>query len=99
MLIISSASFISGSARGLYDSGGGDNSALVGKLLVRSHKKSTKAKKIKNNTYAPFAFSSLFSSLCFFPGVVGVFFNLFYNFIGQLSATVHPDIRLKLPTH
>jgi hypothetical protein len=50
MLIISSASFISGSARGLYGSGGGDSSAVVGKLLVQSHKASTEAKKIKNNT-------------------------------------------------
>jgi hypothetical protein len=99
MLIISSASFISGSARGLYGSGGGDSSAVVGKLLVRSHKASTEAKKIKNNTYAPFVFSSLFSSLCFFPGVMGVFFILCYNFVGQLSATVHPNIRIKLPAH
>jgi hypothetical protein len=47
MLIISSASFISGSARGLYGFGGGDSSAEVGKLLVRSHKASTEAKKSK----------------------------------------------------
>jgi hypothetical protein len=33
MLIISNASFISGSARGSYDSGGRDNSAEVGKLI------------------------------------------------------------------
>jgi hypothetical protein len=32
-LIISSASFISGSARGLYGSSNGDSSAVVGKLL------------------------------------------------------------------
>jgi hypothetical protein len=51
MLMISSASFISGSARGLYGFGGGDSSAEVGKLLVRSHKASTEAKKIKNNHY------------------------------------------------
>jgi hypothetical protein len=44
MLITSSASFMSGSARGLYGSGSGDSSAVVGKLLVRSHKVSTKAK-------------------------------------------------------
>jgi hypothetical protein len=77
MLIISSASFISGSARGLYGSGGGDSLAVVGKLLIQSHKASIEAKKIKNNTYAPFAFNSLFSSLCFFPGVVGAFFYSF----------------------
>jgi hypothetical protein len=46
-----------------------------------------------------FTFKSLFSSLCFFPGILGVFFILFYNFVGQLSATVHPDIRIKLPAH
>jgi hypothetical protein len=50
MLMISSASFISGSARGLYGSGGGDSSAEVGKLLVRSHKASTEAKKSKTIT-------------------------------------------------
>jgi hypothetical protein len=33
MLIISNASFISGSARGLYGSEGGDNSAEIGKLI------------------------------------------------------------------
>jgi hypothetical protein len=45
MLIISSASFISGSARGLYGSGGGDSSVVVSKLLVRSYIASTEAKK------------------------------------------------------
>jgi hypothetical protein len=44
MLVTSSASFVSGSARGLYGSGSGDNSAVVGKLLVRSHKESTETK-------------------------------------------------------
>jgi hypothetical protein len=44
MPIISSASFISGSASGLYGSGNGDSSAIVGKLLVRSDKVSTEAK-------------------------------------------------------
>jgi hypothetical protein len=38
MPIISSASFISGSARGLYGSDSGDSSAVIGKLLVRRHK-------------------------------------------------------------
>jgi hypothetical protein len=44
MLITSSASFISGSARGLYGSGSGDSSAVVGKVLVPSHKVSTEVK-------------------------------------------------------
>jgi hypothetical protein len=43
MLITSSASFMSGSTRGLYGSGSGNSSAVVGKLLVRSHKVSTEA--------------------------------------------------------
>jgi hypothetical protein len=43
-LITSSASFISGSARGLYGSGSGDSSAVIDKLLVRSHKVSTEVK-------------------------------------------------------
>jgi hypothetical protein len=44
MPIMSSASFISGSARGLYGSGSGDSSVVVGKLLVRSHKVCTEVK-------------------------------------------------------
>jgi hypothetical protein len=44
MLIISSTSFMSGSAKGLYGFGSGDSSAVIGKLLVRSHKVSTEAK-------------------------------------------------------
>jgi hypothetical protein len=44
MLITSSASFISGSARGLYGSGSGDSSAVIDKLSVRSHKASTEVK-------------------------------------------------------
>jgi hypothetical protein len=44
MLITSNASFMSGSARGLYGSGSGDNSAVIDKLLVQSHKVSTEAK-------------------------------------------------------
>jgi hypothetical protein len=43
-LIISSASFISRSVRGLYGSGSGDSSAVIDKLLVRSHKVSTEVK-------------------------------------------------------
>jgi hypothetical protein len=43
-LITSSASFISKSARGLYGSGSGDSSAVIDKLLVRSHKASTEVK-------------------------------------------------------
>jgi hypothetical protein len=44
-------------------------------------------------------FCSFFRSLCFCPGVLGVFFTLFYNLVGQLSATVHPDIVIKFPAH
>jgi hypothetical protein len=44
MLIISSASFMTGSARGLYGSGSGDSSAVISKLLVRSRKINTEAK-------------------------------------------------------
>jgi hypothetical protein len=43
-LITSSASFISGSARGLYGSGSGDSSAVIDKLLVQIHKASTEVK-------------------------------------------------------
>jgi hypothetical protein len=30
---------------------------------------------------------------------MGFFFIFIYNFVGHLSATVHPDIRIKLPAH
>jgi hypothetical protein len=73
---------------------GGDSSVVVGKLLIRSSEASTEAK-IKNNTYVSFTLDSLFSLLCFFSGVVGVFLILFYNFVGQLSVTVYPDIRVE----
>jgi hypothetical protein len=43
-LTISSASFMIGSARGLYGSGSGESSAVVGKLLVRSQKINAEAK-------------------------------------------------------
>jgi hypothetical protein len=49
-LIMSSASFISGSARGLYGSGSGDSSAVIEKLLIRSHKVSTQ---VKHHTTIP----------------------------------------------
>jgi hypothetical protein len=44
MPIMFNASFISGSARGLYGSGSSDSSVVVGKLLVRSHKVSAEVK-------------------------------------------------------
>jgi hypothetical protein len=44
MLIMSSASFMTRSARGLHGSGSGDNSAIVGKPLVRSQKIRAEAK-------------------------------------------------------
>jgi hypothetical protein len=44
MLIECNASFMSRSARGVYDSGSGDSLAVVGKLLVQSNKVSTEAK-------------------------------------------------------
>jgi hypothetical protein len=98
MLITSSASFMSGSARGLYGSDSGDSSAVVGKLLVQSHKVSTEPK-IQKQYLCAFRIQQLLSSLSFFSGVMGVFFILLYNFIGQFSATVHSDIRIKLSAH
>jgi hypothetical protein len=51
-LIISSASFMTGSPRGLYGSGSGDSSAIIGKLLVQSQKINTEAKIQKQYLYA-----------------------------------------------
>jgi hypothetical protein len=44
MLIISSASFMTGSTRGLYGSGTGDSSTVISKPLVRSRKINAEAK-------------------------------------------------------
>jgi hypothetical protein len=43
-LIISSASFMTGSARGLYGSDSGDSSAIIDKTLVPSYKINAEAK-------------------------------------------------------
>jgi hypothetical protein len=51
-LIIYSASFMTESARGLYGSGNGDSSAVIGKLLVRSQKINAEAKIQKQYLYA-----------------------------------------------
>jgi hypothetical protein len=55
--------------------------------------------KFKNNTYTPCAFSSLFGSPSFFSGIMDFFFILLYDFVGQLLATVHPDIGIKFSAH
>jgi hypothetical protein len=98
-LITSSASFISGSARGLYGCGSGDSSAIIDKLFVRSHKASTKVKIQKT---IPMRLSrSVASSICLASsGASCVSFSFFfYNFVGQFSTTVYPDIRVKLFAH
>jgi hypothetical protein len=43
-LIISSASFMTGSASGLYGSGSGDSSVVIKKMLVRNYKVNAEAK-------------------------------------------------------
>jgi hypothetical protein len=55
--------------------------------------------KFKNNTYTPFVLSSFFGSPSFFSGFMGFFFILLYDFVGQFSPTVNPDIRIKLSAH
>jgi hypothetical protein len=82
MLIISSASFISRSARGLYGSGGGDSSAVVSKLLVRSYIASTETKKIKKQYLCAFRVQQPLQLTLLLSGHRGCFFTLFYNFVG-----------------
>jgi hypothetical protein len=87
MLMMSNDSFISRSARGSYGSGGGDSSDVVGKLLIRSLEASTETKKSKA---IPMRLSrSAASQLALlFPGRHGCLSHSFYNFVGQLSATI-----------
>jgi hypothetical protein len=51
-LIISSASFMTGSDRGLSGLGSGDSSAVIGKMLVRSQKINAETKIQKQYLYA-----------------------------------------------
>jgi hypothetical protein len=102
--MISSASFVSGSARGSNGSGGGDNSADVGKLISsKPQKQNAEAEyqKILRNgyTYTFFALCSFFSLSRFYPGVMGVRFTLLYNFMSHLSASIHPDIIIEFSAH
>jgi hypothetical protein len=55
--------------------------------------------KFKNNTYTPCTLSSFFGSPSFFSGFMGFFFIFLYDFVGQFSATVHPNIGVKLSIH
>jgi hypothetical protein len=77
MLMMSNDSFIFGSARGSYGSDGGDSSAVVGKLLIRSLEESTEAKKSKT---IPMRLSRSAASLaCFaFSRVSWVSFSFFF---------------------
>jgi hypothetical protein len=76
MLIISSASFISESARGSYGSGGRDSSAVVGKLLVRSHRVSTEATNEKKYLCA-FHVQQPLQHALLLPGCHGCLFHSF----------------------
>jgi hypothetical protein len=58
MLIMDIASFMTGSARGLYGSGSGDNSVVVDKPLVRSQKIRVEAK-IQKHYLCAFRFQQL----------------------------------------
>jgi hypothetical protein len=42
--------------------------------------------------------SSFLGSPSFFSGIMGLFFIFLYDFVGQFSATVHPNIGVKLST-
>jgi hypothetical protein len=100
MFMMSSASFIHRSARGSNGSGGGDNLTEVRKInQSEATKTNAEAKNQKNNTYTLFALCSFFSSSCFCSDVMGVYFTFLYNFMGHLSATIHPDIIVKFPAH
>jgi hypothetical protein len=47
----------------------------------------------------PCTLGSLFGSTSFFSGIMGFFFIFLYDFVGQFSAIVHPNIGIKLSTH
>jgi hypothetical protein len=98
-LIVSNAALMAGLASGSYGSGGGESSVVVkNKLLIRSQKQTSKLK-FSNNTYTPYALSSLFGSLSFFSDIMGFFFIFLYSFVGYLTAALHPNIGIEFPAH
>jgi hypothetical protein len=98
--MISSASFVSGSARGSNGFGGGDNSATVEKI--------NQSEAIKTNSEAehqkilPIRFSRSVASsarLASASSVMDIFFTFLHNFMSHLSATIHPDIIIEFSAH
>jgi hypothetical protein len=98
IFIISKASFITGSASGLYGSDGGESPAAIKNVLVNFEARNEhRGKNLNKRTYNHSTFSSFFSLFCLFSGVVRFFFILFNGFIGHLVAALHPNIRIELP--
>jgi hypothetical protein len=82
IFIISKASFITRSASWLYGSDGGESSAATKNMLVNFEARNERQSKTLNrHTYNHGLFSSFFSLLCLFSGVVRFFFILFNGFI------------------
>jgi hypothetical protein len=91
MLIISNASFISGSARGLYDSGGGDSSAERGKLI--SSKPQNKVPKVKNQKIIPIRLSRSVASSARFASARASWVSFSFFFIISWPALDHRSPR------
>jgi hypothetical protein len=95
ILMTSSASFVSGSARGSNSSGGGDSSAAVEKSISPKPQKQIPKLNIKRYYLYVFTLNSFFSSPCFGSGVMDVFFTFLHNFMSYFSSTIHPHIIIK----
>jgi hypothetical protein len=76
-LIISSASFMTGSDRGVYGSGNGDSLAVIGKLLVRSQKINAEAK-IQKTIHIRLARSAASSTRLASSRASWVYFSFFF---------------------
>jgi hypothetical protein len=96
---MSSASFISRSARGSNGSSGGDNSAQVGKVNQSEATKTNAEDKSQKAIPIRFSRSAASSARLASARASWVSFSLFYNFMGHLSATIHLGIIVKFSAH
>jgi hypothetical protein len=95
--MISSASFVSGSARGSNGFGGGDNSATVEKINQSEATKTNAEVRCRETIHM--RLSRFFSLFCLYSGVMDVFLTFLHNFVSHLSATIYPDVIVKFPAH
>jgi hypothetical protein len=100
MLIIPIAFFVSRSARGSNDSGGGGNSAAVEKTnqfeATKANDEAKKAIKRYLSASRVLQLSQLFHC---FSSIMNIFFAFLHYFVSHLSAAIFLDVSEKFTAH